>query len=106
MRGFNNCIIIIHDFDNGKFGHITYDGESLSLKVVNQLLRKVNPKFRFYTNTKCNIMKPEETEDPIILDNLNYAWSKADKGKRGILYALPREIPRKFKEQNGLRFIR
>ena len=93
LKGFNNCILIIHDFDNG-LGHIVYDKEPLGMNVVGDLLKKVNPDFHYYTNISegCDIMRPEETDDPVIKDNLIYAWSKPDKGKRGILYCLPRDI--------------
>ncbi len=49
LKGFKNCIIIIHDFDNN-LGHINYDGQPLNFDLVKKDLLKVNPKFKFYTN--------------------------------------------------------
>lgn len=98
LENRTNSIIAIHDFDNNEFGHITYDGISLDLPLLKDSLLKVNPNFSFYTNTECDIMKVSEAKDADMLDNLRYAWSKPDKGKRGILYCLPEEInPNEFK---------
>ena len=92
LEGRTNSIIVIHDFDNNEFGHITYDGISLDLLLLKSSLLRVNPNFRFYTNTECDIMKVSEATDADMKDNLVYAWSKLDKGKRGLLYALPKKI--------------
>lgn len=93
LKGFKKCIIIIHDFDNN-LGHITYDGISLNLELLKKDLLKVNPKFKFYTNelASCDIMKPFETDDSDMRENLEYAWSKPEKTFRGILYCLPKKV--------------
>jgi hypothetical protein len=103
LSDFNNCIILIHDFDCAGLGHITYDGISLNFSLVKESLMKVNPNFKFYTNKKefCDIITEKEvlegkiqgiepTED--VLDNLNYVWSNEEKTCRGILYCVPKEL--------------
>lgn len=93
LKGFNKAIIIIHDFDNN-LGHITYDGISLDMNLLKKDLLRVNPKFKFYTNelSSCDIMKPEETDDKDMIENLKYVWSKPEKTYRGILYCVPKKI--------------
>ena len=93
LKGMKNAIIIIHDFDNN-LGHITYDGISLDMNLLRNDLLKVNPNFYYYTNTLkgCDIMKPEETNDKDMKENLIYAWSKPEKTYRGLLYCLPKKI--------------
>lgn len=92
--GRKTCVVIIHDFNNN-LGHCVYDGERLGMNVVGGLLKKVNPSFHYYTNNLegCDIMKPEETDDPIKKDNLKYAWSTPRLTYRGILYCCPTELP-------------
>jgi len=104
LRGFRNCVIAIHDFDNG-LGHITYDNIPLGWAIVGDLLKKVNPDFKFYTNSysTCDIIrKPEDLEgvpnDDDVRENLEYVWSNPDKAFRGILYAVPGEL------KNGIKF--
>lgn len=94
LESRTNSIIVIHDFDNGKLGHITYDGISLDLDLIKEDLFNVNPDFKLYTNelANCDIMKIEEATDNEMKDNLIYAWSKPEKTYRGILYCLPAEI--------------
>lgn len=93
LKGFRNSIIIIHDFDNN-LGHITYDDIPLNLDLLKKDLLKINPKFKFYTNElkSCDIIKPFETEDLDMRENLEYAWSKPEKTFRGILYCVPKKI--------------
>ena len=93
-----DCVIIIHDFNNG-LGHCTYDGERLGMNVVGDLLKKVNSNFHYYTNNMdfVDIMKPGETKDPVIKDNLTYAWKTPRLTYRGILYATPTELPKDIK---------
>ena len=88
-----NCVIAIHDFDNG-LGHITYDGISLDFKLLRDRLLKINPKFRFYTNelSSCKIMYVSEATDEFMYNNLKYAWSKPEKAYRGILYCTPEHV--------------
>lgn len=102
LKGFKNCVIAIHDFDNG-LGHITYDGQPLNLDLMRKKLLKVNPKFKFYTNelSSCRIKKLEEAESWDEFDNLKYVWSKPEKTYRGILYAVPKEV-----KIDGLKLIR
>mgnify|MGYP001562927787 CR=1 FL=1 len=93
LEGFGDCIIAIHDFDNGVFDHLIYDGEHLGWNVVHEHIRNVNPNFFYYTNTECDIYTEETIEgltvDETILDNLRRYKGK---DKRGILYAVPREL--------------
>jgi hypothetical protein len=105
LSDFVNCIIVIHDFDCGceNLGHIVYDGIPLNFDLLEERLAKVNPNFKYYTNSKefCDIVKLEDvlenkiqgiesTED--VLDNLKYVWSSPEKTYRGILYCLPRGL--------------
>ena len=68
---------------------------------------KINPNFSLYTNelSTCDIMKPEETSDPLIKDNLEYAWSKPEKTFRGILYCIPEEIDEKEFQLKKVKWI-
>lgn len=99
LENFKKCIICIHDFDNG-LGHITYDNEPLGWNVVGKYIKKVNPDFHYYTNTKemCDIVDKETVEQlPIlvngaVLEALQYTHSSDEKRYRGILYAVPREL--------------
>jgi len=102
LRGFKNCIIAIHDFDNN-LGHITYDEIPLDMKLVKKDLLNVNPNFKFYTNTltSCNPLTIAEVTDKDAKDNLIYAWSLPRLTYRGILYALPTKLTKE--EINGLK---
>lgn len=99
LEGFRNCIVIIHDFDNG-MGHIDYDGETINLEMVGGLLHGINPHFKFYTNIpeKTEILTRENLKDMGLendrdaIDNIRYAWSEKRLTKRGILYSIPKEI--------------
>jgi hypothetical protein len=106
LKGRKDAIIIIHDFDNG-LGHCRYDGIRLGMNILKNPLKKVNPKFYLYTNRleSCDIMKPEETNDPVMQDNLNYAWSEPRLTYRGILYCLPKRLSKKELEVLGLRCV-
>lgn len=101
LKGMRNCILVIHDYDNKKLGHITYDGISLDYTLLADRLIEVNPAFVFYTNTKeqCDILTVEDITcsplkeiiplDEVVLDNLKYVWSSEEKTYRGILYCTP-----------------
>jgi len=93
LKGKEDCIIIIHDFDNN-LGHITYDGQPLDLELIKKDLMAVNPNLKLYTNelSSCDIKRLEEAEDWEEFINLRYTWSKPEKTYRGILYAVPKEI--------------
>ena len=99
LRGFRKCIIAIHDFDNG-MGHITYDGKDLNFELIKEGLKRISGKFRFYTNTpKWADIHTEQTlsqigleNDKEAIDNIRYAWTSERLTKRGILYAIPREL--------------
>jgi hypothetical protein len=99
LKGFRNCIIIVHDFDNG-MGHIEYDGQSMNMEMLKGKLLHVNPFFKFYTNTrKFSDIHTIESLHEIGLngnqgaeDNINYAWSKKRLTKRGILYCVPKKL--------------
>lgn len=91
-----NVIIVVHDFDNGQFGHITYDGINLDLALMKSRLLLVNPNFKFYTNTECDVYNEtnigELIKDTDALDNIKYANSSPQKRDRGILYAIPSNL--------------
>ena len=97
LKGFGDCIIIIHDFDNG-LGHINYDGQPLNLRLIYKYLMEVNKNFKIYTNelSGCDIKKLEEANDWDEFENLKYAWSKPEKTYRGILYVVPKRLPDDF----------
>ncbi len=102
LEGMDNVIIIIHDFDNN-LGHITYDKISLDFDLLEKHLLKVNPNFKFYTNTlkSCDIVtKKQVVENKIeglepdfeTLENLDYAWKEPRLTYRGFLYCFPKEL--------------
>lgn len=100
LKGFKNCIICIHDFDNN-LGHCTYDGEPLGWNVVKDLLKEVNPDFKYYTNelATCDIIKEKDipfvkglVNDFDTRSNIRYAWTEPRLTYRGFLYCLPGEI--------------
>jgi len=102
LKDMDNVVLTIHDFDNG-LGHLTYDGQSMNMKLLSEALYKVYPYFYYYTNTKesCDIITKERvaageitnlTLDEVTADNLDYAWSSEDKTYRGILYCSPSEL--------------
>ena len=106
LRGFQNCIICIHDFACEGLGHLCYDGEDLSWGVIRDYITQVNPNFHFYTNMRewCSIYNEETiyelpiTVDEGVIDNLRYANSSDEKKYRGILYAVPQRLDlREFK---------
>jgi len=96
LSNFKNCIIAIHDFWNNNFSGITYDGIKLDFNLLKKYLFNVNPNFKYYTNTKCDIYTEETlkeiVDDVDATDNIKYAWSKPEKTQRGILYCVPKEI--------------
>ncbi len=100
LEGFENCVVCIHDFDNG-LGHCNYDGEPLGMNVVGGLLKKVNPNFNFYTNelATCDIIEERDVKsikglssDTETLDNIMYAHSTPRLTYRGILYCTPKPL--------------
>lgn len=100
LKDFRNCVICLHDFDNGELGHLIYDGEPLGWNVISEHIRKVNPDFYYYTNTKewCDIYNEETvkelplTVDEYVLDGIRYANRSDEKRYRGILYAIPYKL--------------
>ncbi len=100
LKGFKNCVIVIHDFDCEGLGHLIYDGEHLGWGIVGEYLREVNPDFHYYCNTKetCDIVTEETVYDlPIkvddyILDGIRFTNSSDVKRYRGILYCVPKEL--------------
>uniref|UniRef100_A0A6M3L7S3 Putative methyltransferase n=1 Tax=viral metagenome TaxID=1070528 RepID=A0A6M3L7S3_9ZZZZ len=98
----DNCIIAIHDYDNGELGHIQNGDAKLDWGMVGDLLQQVNPNFRYYTNRKedCDIVTEENVSQlPIQMDEVIYHVIRhsinggGDATKyRGILYAVPREL--------------
>jgi len=102
LKGFKNCIIVIHDFDNN-LGHCVYDDEHLGLPLVKEDLMKVNPDFHLYTNElhTCDIITEEEVKEGKVpgldpdfetLDNIRYAHSRPSRTQRGFLYAIPEKL--------------
>lgn len=100
LRGFPNCIIIIHDYDNGELGHLIYNGEHMGWNTVGAYLYQVNPEFHYYTNTRemCDIYNEKTIHysplrvDEHIHESLRYANQNDTKRYRGILYAVPRKL--------------
>ena len=96
LEDTKNCIIAIHDFDNGKFGHITYDGQQLNFALLSEKLKNVNKDFHYYTNTGCDIIKSGKEigleDDEEMLGTLKFVWSAPEKTKRGLLYCVPKEL--------------
>lgn len=90
LRDFRDCVICIHDFDNGQFGGLCYDGQKLDWSVVGKHLKGINPHFSYYTNTECDIYTEENivgvTVDEVVLDNLR---TFKGRDQRGLLYATP-----------------
>ena len=97
LQGFLNCVLCIHDFDNGELGHLIYNDVHFGWDVIGEYIRKVNPNFHYYTNTRdgCRIYDEDDikelpiTIDVDLLDNLRFANSSDVKKYRGILYATP-----------------
>ncbi len=111
LKGYSGPIII-HDFDNG-LGHIVYDQISLDMNLLRSGLKRVNPKFHFYTNelSSCDIVKPNRISikeaglpyDKEVLSNLKYAWKEPRLTFRGILYCLPSKLSKKEMVELGLK---
>ena len=101
LAGFDKCVICIHDFDCSDLGHLCYDGEHMGFPLLLDGLRKINPNFNFYINTKdtCDIYDDEtinEREElivnDVVLDNVRFANSCDRLKYRGILYCTPTEL--------------
>jgi hypothetical protein len=98
----DNCVICIHDYDNGELGFIYDDNRKLDWSMVGHLLKEVNPNFHYYTNTKefCDIVdevtvkEVPVTVDADIIDCIRHSINGGgDVTKyRGILYAVPKEL--------------
>lgn len=106
LEGYGDCVIVIHDFQTGdpELGHITYDGVPLGWNVVGDALRKVNPNFYYYCNSRqhSDIVTAEDvrkhtTPYPIeanagVFEALDFVWSSPLKTYRGLLYCTPRPL--------------
>ena len=101
LAGFDRCVICIHDFDCSGLGHLCYDGEHMGFPLLLDSLRKVNPNFHFYINTKetCDIYDEgtiHEREELIVnedvLDNVRFTQTSDRLRYRGILYCTPTEL--------------
>ncbi len=105
LKGFKNCIIILHDFDCSGLGHMIYDEEHFGWNVVSKYIKEVNPDFHYYINDKdgCDIYTEEElykspyTIDDYLLDGIRFTNSSDIKRYRGMLYATPRELDTKYR---------
>lgn len=96
LNGMKNCIICIHDFWNDKFTGLTYDNIKLDFELLKMYLEQVNPNFKYYTNSKCDVYNEtnikELIDDKDALDNIKYANSSIEKRDRGMLYCIPKEV--------------
>ena len=103
LKNTNNCVIVIHDFDNGELGHLNYDGQPMNFEFLSQYLNAVNPNFHYYTNTleTCDILTVDRIQsgeipnleiNDTIIDNMQYVWSNPTKTYRGLLYCTPTEL--------------
>jgi hypothetical protein len=101
LKGFNNCVICIHDFDCEGLGHCCYDNEPLGWPLIRDSVTQVNQNFHYYTNTRefCNIYTEETiknvrgiTLDDDTLDNIRYARSAERLTYQGILYCTPQPL--------------
>ena len=107
LEGFENCIIIIHDFNCNGLGGLKYDGQPLDFDLVYEHLFNANPNFSYYFNefSGCDILTKEKLNDgkmpPLVLDDdiedtLNFVWSQypftLTRSHRGILYAVPEKL--------------
>lgn len=103
LKNTTNCVIIIHDFDNGELGHLNYDGQPMNFEFLEKYLYDINPNFHYYTNTKegCDILTidrikarevPNLELNETIIDNMQYVWSSDIKTYRGLLYCTPTEL--------------
>ena len=100
LKGFKNCVIVIHDFDCEELGHLIYDGEHFGWNVIGEYITRVNPNFHYYTNTRewCDIYTPENYHetglgvDAWLEDSIKFANTDDIKRYRGMLYAVPREL--------------
>ena len=101
LRGFKNCVIVIHDFNcEGLYG-LVYDGEPLDFALIKDALAQINPDFSYYTNMKeyCNLHTEEsiigiEGIDPDLstLEAIHYHAQSHRLQYRGILYCTPRPL--------------
>lgn len=100
LKGFRNCVIVLHDFDCSGLGHLIYGGEHFGWNVVGEHITKVNPDFHYYCNTRefCDIYTPENylesglSGDARLEDSIKFANTNDVKRYRGMLYAVPKEL--------------
>lgn len=100
LRGFTNCIVVIDDFDCNNMGHLVYEGEHFGWGVVAEHIKRVNPDFHYYVNTRdsCRVFDEQTiyetpiTVDEDVLDNIRYMHSSDEKRYRGALYAVPKRL--------------
>ncbi len=101
LKGFDRCVICMHDFDCSGLGHCCYEGEPLGFPLVLDDLRKVNKDFHLYVNKKefCDIHNeetiyqvPELNVNEEVLDNVRYANSCERLTYRGLLYCTPTKL--------------
>jgi len=101
LEGFENCVLCLHDFDCSGLGHLCYDGEHLGFPLIIDKLKKINPDFNMYVNSKdtCDIYDEETiyqrkeiivNED--VLENVRLANSCDRLKYRGLLYCTPTPI--------------
>lgn len=104
LKGFKNCVLVIHDFDCGGLGHLCYDGQNLNYELIKEELNAVNPDFNYYTNAReyCDVHTRDSIKDVLglfpdeeTLETIDY--HNTDRLKyRGILYCVPQKLENKF----------
>lgn len=111
LKGFRNCVLVVHDFKLPDLGYLYYDNEPLDFDLIGGYIQEINPDFYLY----CNVaeFRDVHTEDSIrgviginadedTLDTIRY-HQKEDRLKyRGALYCTPEELS----EDYGYKLVR
>lgn len=100
LKGFKNCVLVIHDFDCGGLGHLCYDGVNLDYNLIKDDLRIINSNFYYYINAReyCDVHTKDSIAgirgifpDEETLETIDY--HNTDRLKyRGILYCVPQKL--------------
>ena len=111
LRGFQNCVLVIHDFKLPNLGYLYYDNESLEFDLIKEDIQAINPDFHLYCNARefCEVHTKDSIRgvmgingDEDTLDTIKY-HQKEDRLKyRGALYCTPEELS----EDYGYRLAR
>jgi len=101
LEDFSNCVILVHDFDCSGLGHCCFDGAPLGFPLILEHLRKINPNFYFYVNTKefCDIydIGSVKGNKDVLIDKRTMRVVKQSNSSdrlryRGILYCTPTKL--------------